>query len=143
MTNLIKTPSFPVDLLSDFVDRLEVKYPESRSNGYPPYNVWVDSDNESLKIEIAVSGFSKSDLTINFDGQVLTVSGERKESVNNTSRKWLHQGLAKRKFSSRFKVNGSFLIESATIKDGILLISFKKESKQIQIEIVEESTTRC
>lgn len=117
-----------------------MNYSKSLSNGYPPYNAWIESDNESLKIEIAVSGFSKSDLTINFDGQVLTVSGERKESTDNTTpRKWLHQGLAKRKFSSRFKVNGSFLIESATIKDGILLISFKKESKQIQIEIVEES----
>lgn len=139
MSNLIKTPSFPGDLLTDFVDRLaEARYPTSRSTGYPPYNAWVESNDESLKIEIAVSGFSKNDLSINFDGEVLTVSGERKESTDNTSRKWLHQGLAKRKFSSRFKVNGSFLIESAVIKDGILLISFKKESKQIQIEIVEE-----
>lgn len=139
MTNLIKTPHFSNDLLSNFVDRLtEAGYPTGRPDGYPPYNVWVDSTDDSIKIETAASGFSKDELSIEFDGSLLTITGERKTPIDESLRKYIHRGLAKRKFICRYNVNGSFSIENAILKDGILLISLKKESKKIQIEIVEE-----
>lgn len=135
--NLIKTPSFPNEL-SSLVDRfLEASYPTNRSDGYPPYNAWIDSTDESIKIETAISGFSKDDLLIEFDGKLLTITGERKTPVDERCKKYIHQGLAKRKFVRHFNVYGSFSIESAVLKNGILLISLKKESKLIQIEIAE------
>ena len=110
----------------------------SKQEGYPPYNAWGNPDG-SYKIEIAVSGFTKDELVIDFDGRALTIIGEKKSSTeDDDGRRWLYRGLAKRKFVRQFDVRGSFVIESAILKNGVLTISLKDESRRTVIEVRED-----
>ena len=90
------------------------------------------------RIEIAVAGFSKDEITVNFDGRTLSITGEKKETTEDTNRRWLYRGLAKRKFVRQFDVRGSFIIESAILKNGVLTVSLKDETRKAVIEVQED-----
>ena len=108
----------------------------SRQEGYPPYNAWADTDG-TYKIEIAVAGFSKEEITVDFDGRTLSITGEKKEVTEDADKRWLYRGLAKRKFVRQFDARGSFTIESAILKNGVLTISLKDETRKAVIEVQE------
>jgi molecular chaperone IbpA len=139
MNALVTTSGFPkaaVDLFDQFFNVQDLS-PITRQEGYPPYNAWADPDG-THKIEIAVAGFTKDDLTIDFDGRTLSITGEKKGVVEDTDKRWLYRGLAKRKFVRQFDVRGSFSIDSAVLKSGILTISLKDESRKTVIEVKED-----
>ena len=139
MTALVTTTGFPKDV-SDLFNKIfneQDLFPISRQDGYPPYNAWA-YPNGPLKIEIAVAGFSKDEISVDFDGRTLSVTGEKKETIEDANRRWLYRGLAKRKFIRQFDVRGLSTIESAILKNGVLTISLKDESRKAVIEIQED-----
>jgi molecular chaperone IbpA len=140
MNALVTTSGFPkaaTDLFNQIFNGQDL-FPISRQEGYPPYNAWVDADG-THKIEIALAGFSKDEITVNFDGRTLIITGEKKETTKDTDRRWLYRGLAKRKFVRQFDwVRGSFTIESAILKNGVLTISLKDETRKAVIEVQED-----
>ena len=140
MNALVSTSKFPRNLKTLFnqvFDGSDTNLLFSNEQGYPPYNAWFDG-NGNCKIEIAVAGFNKDEIAINFDGKTLSISGEKVETEEEDGRRWIKRGLAKRKFTRRFDVRGSFSIESAVLKNGVLTVSLKDETKRISIEVVEE-----
>lgn len=139
MNALVSTSSFPkvaADLFNQVFNGQDL-FPITRQEGYPPYNAWADPDG-THKIEIAVAGFSKDELTVDFDGRTLSITGEKKEVTEDTDKRWLYRGLAKRKFVRQFDVRGSFSIDSANLKNGVLTISLKDESRRAVIEVQED-----
>lgn len=139
MNALVSTPSFPkvaVDLFNQVFSGQDL-FPISRQEGYPPYNAWADPDG-THKIEIAVAGFTKDELTVDFDGRTLSITGEKKEVTEDTDKRWLYRGLAKRKFVRQFDVRGSFSVDSANLKNGVLTISLKDETRRAVIEVQED-----
>lgn len=138
MNALVTTQSFPqvaADLFNQVFNGQDL-FSVSKQEGYPPYNAWADPDG-THKIEIAVAGFSKDEIAVDFDGRTLSIAGEKKSTTDDDKR-WLYRGLAKRKFVRQFDVRGSFVIESAVLKNGILLISLKDETRKAVIEVREE-----
>jgi molecular chaperone IbpA len=140
MNTLVTTSNFPKevgDLFNQFFNGPDTFH--SRQEGYPPYNAWA-YPNGPLKIEIAVAGFSIDELTVEFDGRTLSIIGEKKESTSDDDegKQWLYRGLAKRKFVRQFEVRGSFSIESAFLKNGVLTITLKNENRKSVIEVREE-----
>lgn len=136
MNALVSTSSFPkvaADLFNQVFNGQDL-FPITRQEGYPPYNAWADPDG-THKIEIAVAGFSKDELTVDFDGRTLSITGEKKDGVEDTDKRWLYRGLAKRKFVRQFDVRGSFSIDSAVLKNGVLTISLKDETRRAVIEV--------
>jgi|MudIll2142460700_1097286.scaffolds.fasta_scaffold2271612_1 molecular chaperone IbpA len=139
MNSLVTTTRFPKevgDLFNQFFNGQDL-FPISRQEGYPHYNAWADADG-THKIEIAVAGFSKDEIAVDFDGRTLSITGEKKETTEDTDRRWLYRGLAKRKFVRQFDVRGSFTIESAILKNGVLTISLKDETRKAVIEVQED-----
>lgn len=139
MNALVSTSSFPkvaADLFNQVFNGQDL-FPITRQEGYPPYNAWADPDG-THKIEIAVAGFSKDELTVDFDGRTLSITGEKKDGVEDTDKRWLYRGLAKRKFVRQFDVRGSFSIDSAVLKNGVLTISLKDETRRAVIEVQED-----
>lgn len=139
MNALVSTSSFPkvaADLFNQVFNGQDL-FPITRQEGYPPYNAWADPDG-THKIEIAVAGFTKDELTVDFDGRTLSITGEKKDGVEDTDKRWLYRGLAKRKFVRQFDVRGSFSIDSAVLKNGVLTISLKDESRKTVIEVKED-----
>ena len=99
-------------------------------NSYPPYNVVKESDSTYL-IEIAVAGFNKDDLDITEQDGVLTIIGDYKDDVE--ARKYLHKGIATRKFTRTFSLHDDIKVKNAYVTDGLLQIVLEKhvpESKK-------------
>ena len=71
---------------------------EADAPSYPPYNIERTGEND-YRISMAVAGFAESDLSIEVNQNVLTISGKRTEAENTN---YIHQGIAGRSFERRF-----------------------------------------
>jgi HSP20 family molecular chaperone IbpA len=118
----------------------------SNEGPYPPYNAWQDGDGNCI-LEMAVSGFGKEDLKIEFDGTTLTIKGDKQEKfkdpgmsdlLNSSSpSRWIHRGLAKRDFIRRFRIRGTCELDEARLRQGLLTIVIKDKTKKVDVKIVE------
>ena len=101
---------------------------------YPPYNV-VKEDDEHFSVELAVAGFSKKDVSITKEKNVLVIEGK----VEDESKDFVHKGLASRAFKRSFTLADDVEISGASPKDGILVVSLERiipeEDKPISIKI--------
>jgi len=93
------------------------------SFNYPPHNI-VDLGEGKYSIELAVAGFNKDSLDITVSESILTVS--TKDQEDKEEHVYLHQGLAKRSFSRKFKLADNIEVTGADLKDGILTINLYK-----------------
>ena len=104
---------------------------------YPPYNAWFEKDG-TCKIELSVSGFSREEISLEFDGKILTIKGERQEKETDIEdRQWIKRGLAKRNFVRKLEPRGSFVLDSAVLRNGLLLITLKRVIQKFTIDIKE------
>ena len=92
--------------------------------GYPPYNI-ERTDENAYRIEIAVAGFRPEELTIEVKENLLTVTGRK--AANDDARKFLHRGLAERNFERRFQLADYVIVTDASLADGLLSVSLKRE----------------
>ena len=101
---------------------------------YPPYNV-VKEDDEHFSVELAVAGFSKKDVSITKEKNVLVIEG----NVEDESKDFVHKGLASRAFKRSFTLADDVEISGASLKDGILVVSLERvipeEDKPVSIKI--------
>ena len=101
---------------------------------YPPYNV-VKEDDEHFSVELAVAGFSKKDVSITKEKNVLVIEGK----VEDESKDFVHKGLASRAFKRSFTLADDGEISCASLKDGILKVSLERiipeEDKPVSIKI--------
>lgn len=101
---------------------------------YPPYNI-VKEDDENFCIELAVAGFSKKDISITKEKNVLVIEG----NIDEDSKDFVHKGLASRAFKRSFNLADLVEVKGADMKDGILHVKLVKvipeEDKPVVIEI--------
>ena len=90
---------------------------------YPPYNIKQVKDNKYV-IEMAVAGFSKTDLEITLDGGKLTITGKTKEAddTDNAGSYYFYKGIAERAFTRHFTLADSVEIKNAEMVNGILKV---------------------
>lgn len=86
---------------------------------YPPYNIKQIKDNKFV-IEMAVAGFTKSDIEITLEGNKLVVKGITQDSEQEEN--FLFKGIANRNFTREFKINDKIEIENAELANGMLKI---------------------
>ena len=108
------------DRLADLMDSANTE----AANGYPPYNIERTGEN-AYRIEIAVAGFRREDLTLEVKESLLTVTG--KKPANDQAKLFLHRGLAERSFERRFQLADYVVVADAALADGLLSISLKRE----------------
>ncbi len=89
-------------------------------NKYPPHNIIRINDNEYI-VELAVSGFSKDEIEILVENNLLTIKGAKTEETNNNYT-YIHKGIATRSFSKSIKLIDTVEVNGAEIVDGILKI---------------------
>lgn len=94
------------------------------AGGYPPYNI-ERTDENAYRIEMAVAGFRPEDLNIEVKENLLTVQGRK--AANDEGRRYLHRGLAERNFERRFQLADYVVVTDASLADGLLSISLKRE----------------
>ena len=117
---------------------LETFNPGSKPN-YPPYNV-IKSDDGQIIIEIALAGFTESEISVLYEVGNLTVIG----NIDRHDGEYLHKGIASRTFENEWKLADTIEIKDAVFKDGVLTINLLNvipESKKPQeIPISTEKT---
>lgn len=89
---------------------------------FPPYNIKQISEDTHV-IEMALAGFSKNDIVITEENGNLKIEGGQE----NTDETYVHQGIAKRKFTRVFALAEYCKVVSADMQDGILSIKIVKE----------------
>ena len=104
---------------------------------YPPYNIVKTGTNE-YNVEVALAGFSRDDVSVEFAEGILTIkSKDRKESEKkDEDGDIIHKGISKRYFSKSFTVSDDVEIKGAELKDGLLTVSMERivpESKKARM----------
>ena len=94
------------------------------ATGYPPYNI-ERTDENAYRIDIAVAGFRPEELNVEVKENLLTVTGRK--TANDEPRRFLHRGLAERNFERKFQLADYVLVTDASLADGLLSISLKRE----------------
>ena len=102
-------------------DELTRDFANSKSTGYPPYNVAELNDDEWM-ISLAVAGFDMDNLDITLDKNTLTVEGAAPGGDEDV--KYLHKGIGGRNFRRQFTLAEHVEVEGAELKNGILNIHF-------------------
>jgi molecular chaperone IbpA len=100
---------------------------------YPPYNI-VRTGENTYDIELALAGFSKDDIDVEYENNVLTVKSiKREETEKEINDAILHRGISKRMFTKSFTVADDVEVNGAELKDGLLRVSLERiipESKK-------------
>tara|TARA_B100000902_G_scaffold216031_1_gene205431 strand:- start:182 stop:643 length:462 start_codon:yes stop_codon:yes gene_type:complete len=90
------------------------------SPGFPPYDLVQNGDN--YHINMAVAGFSEDDLSVELKESALTISGEIKD---DDKVKYLHKGIAARKFKREFTLAETVEVKNVKLANGVLTIDLE------------------
>ncbi len=91
---------------------------------FPPYNI-VKTGDFTYDVELALAGFSKDDITVDYADNILTVKSVKKEKSDDKDGV-LHRGISKRMFSKAFTIADDVEVKGAELKDGLLKISLER-----------------
>jgi molecular chaperone IbpA len=100
----------------------------SRDN-YPPHNVVNGSDGRTI-LELALAGFTRGDIEVETERNVLTVSARKAPA--DKERKYAHKGISYRTFSRNWQMADDVEVESVDFEDGLLSITLRKELPEKQ-----------
>ena len=90
------------------------------TNEYPPYDI-IKEGESNYKIELAVAGFKKDELSIQLKDNTLTIKGE--SNSKNSNGDYLHKIIARRSFSKDFTLAENIEVGDAEFEDGVLGVS--------------------
>ena len=99
---------------------------------FPFYNI-VKTGDTTYDIEVALAGYSKKDIKVDYADNLLTTKSIKEEKNSKESNGVIHKGIAKRYFSKVFTIADDVEIKGAELKDGLLKVSLNKilpESKK-------------
>ncbi len=108
------------------------------TSSYPPYNIKQLSE-DNYKIEMAVAGFSKSDLRVELHNNQLTIEGSKQATDDSSSNGYVYRGIAGRQFRQTFALADHVKVTGSELRDGILSVELERdlpeEKRPRQIEI--------
>lgn len=118
---------------------LDRQFSNSRSSGYPPYNLAEINENEWM-ISIAVAGFGMDNLEVIKDGNLLRIEGNSPKGDEEVN--YLHKGIAERNFRREFTLADHVEVENATLDLGMLNIHLKREvPEELQPKTIKINST--
>ncbi len=89
---------------------------------YPPYNIVKETESE-WRIEMALAGWSKDDIEISTETNVLTIKSKAEQESDGD---FIHRGVAKRSFTKTFNIADDVEIGDITYENGLLNIKLTK-----------------
>ena len=96
-------------------------------SNYPPYNI-RKTGSDKYSIEVALAGFSKKDVEVEFEDNLLTVRTKQvnKSEDKNVNGEILHKGISQRQFARSFTIADDVKVNAAELKDGLLTIACER-----------------
>ena len=103
---------------------------DTAQSGYPPYNIRKLNDLQYV-VELALAGFSKSDIEVEVTDGTLTIRSttEKDDGADNDENNeinFVHRGIAKRTFSRAFQLSDDIIVQSADLQDGMLIVNLER-----------------
>jgi molecular chaperone IbpA len=110
-------------------------------SNYPPYNI-RKTGKDNYAIEVALAGFNKNDVEVEFEDNLLIVRTKQvnKADENSKDNEIIHKGISQRQFTRSFTIAEDVKVNGAELKDGLLTISCErivpeyKKKKLIEIK---------
>ncbi len=135
MKNLIKSPFFERpfgSFIEKVFDNIE---PDdwyrgliTKTNG----QVNISEGKDGYTIEVSAPGFTKEELNIKIDNNVLIISGEHTTEQDSSSENYTRKEFSKQSFERSFKIPNDVEGDGfdAKFENGILIFSMKKPKEQ-------------
>ncbi|MDF0698740.1 Hsp20 family protein [Rhizobium sp. MC63] len=122
-TNLDFAPLFRSSIgFERMLNALEAASRAETIDNWPPYDI-VKTGEDDYRIAMAVAGFSREELAITQEQNMLIVAGQK---ANGEDVQYLHRGIAGR-FQRRFDLAAYMKVADARLVDGLLTIDLKRE----------------
>ncbi len=110
----------------------------SASDGYPPYNIEriasTEGVAETLRITLAVAGFSRDQLEILVEDGQLFIRGRQGD---DKQRVYLHRGIAARQFQRVFLLADGMQVAGADLKNGLLSVDLHRPAPQCRGQLID------
>ena len=101
------------------------------TSNYPPYNI-RKAGKDKYAIEVAVAGFNKDDVEVEYEDNLLTVKTKQVKKSEKNSDEVIHRGISQRSFARSFTIADDVKVNGANMKDGLLTISCEKIIPEIK-----------
>jgi molecular chaperone IbpA len=103
---------------------------DTAQSGYPPYNIRKINDLQYV-VELALAGFSKSDIEVEVTDGTLTIRSttakdDGADNDENNEINFVHRGIAKRTFSRAFQLSDDIIVQNADLQDGMLIVNLER-----------------
>ena len=104
------------------------------SNGtvgnFPPYNI-VKTGKHTYNIELALAGFNKKDIEVDYEDNNLVVKSKKldkteADETTDENGNILHRGISKRSFTRAFTIASDVEVKGAELKDGLLTVALER-----------------
>ena len=114
------------DMIDQFESMLGNGGMTMQSN-YPPYNI-RKTGKDNYSIEVALAGFNKKDVEVEFEDNILTVRTKQvnKSEDQNVDGEIIHKGISQRQFARSFTIADDVKVNEAELKDGLLTIACER-----------------
>ena len=109
------------NIFDHFNDMFETS--TSLQTNYPPYDIVKHSDTH-YDIQVALAGYSKDDIEVEVKENTLSIKSVKKEEDDKVE--VLHRGISKRYFERSFTIAEDVKVNSAELKDGLLIVSLER-----------------
>ena len=94
------------------------------SLNYPPYNIIQSDDELKIELQMALAGWSKDDLEVEVEKDVLTVRGNNLKDDDPVE--YLHKGISTKSFERTFTIGADIEVNDVKYVDGILKVFMEK-----------------
>lgn len=108
---------------------------KAAAESYPPYNV-EDLGDGTLRITLAVAGFSPDQLSVSVEDRQLTVVGKREAGSGRSEEAYLHRGIAARGFVRSFVLADGLVVNGATLEHGLLHIDLARPQPEARVQTI-------
>ena len=100
---------------------------DTAQSGYPPYNIRNLNDLQYV-VELALAGFSKSDIEVEVTDGTLTIRSvtAKDDDGADNDENFVHRGIAKRTFSRQFNLSDDIIVKNADLQDGMLIVNLER-----------------
>lgn len=133
--------SSPLLLGFDDIERVLDRVTKTATDGYPPYNIEriETPDGNTLRITLAVAGFSREQLTVTVEDNQLVIRGAQSTDTDR-DRHFLHRGIAARQFQKTFVIAEGIEVIGANLADGLLSVDLARPAPERLVRTIDIAT---
>ena len=127
------------NMFDHFEHMMDDSFFRGTMGNFPPYNI-VKTGENTYDVELALAGFSKKDIEVEYKENLLSVKSKKQEEVKDDDGNVIHRGISKRMFSKSFTIANDVEVKGAELKDGLLKVTLEriipdhKKAKTIEIK---------